>query len=134
MKRMIAVLLLLPLLACAGGSTKNNAFKALEAARHTYTSLQAIAIDMQERGLISTREWNDKVVPLDNKINTALVRAYGMLRLYLAVGNEADLQQFASILRDITKGLAEFQSLLDSHQQPDHPAAGRTEESHNGSN
>lgn len=125
MKRAIAVTVLLFLVACSTHQ-ESNAFKALEAARHLYTSLQAIAIDRQERGLIPTRVWNEQIVPLDNKIHVTLTRSYYMLRLYLSVGAQQDFDEYVRLLRLANGLLIELQTVLNQFQtEPSTPAASK---------
>ena len=123
-KRLSAIVVLLVVLSACSSHQESNAFKAIEAARMTYTALQALAIDLNEREFISTRAWNQDIVPLDNKIHATLTRCYGYLRLYVAVGQEADLLEYARLLREVQDLLSEYQALINSFNKvPGSPAA-----------
>lgn len=118
-----SIVLLLLTADCSTHRGANDSFKALEAARATYSTLQSMAQDMRDRDLITVKTWNQRIVPLDNQINSTLYRAYGFLRLYVAARQQPDYDQFVNLLREATQLLDEFNLVLEeSKHEGDRPS------------
>lgn len=104
----------------SGKSIERNGLNTLIAATQTYFEYRKVLELLKPS--IPADYWNDKIVPVDNRIYDGLDTAYNAIKLYNATKDDLYLKEYNAAIQEVIRLLPVFKRIADEAPKEEKPA------------